>query len=101
MKKLLLPVLLSFPLLSYSQDTTYTSRGYNIEYQGLYLRVDTVHNITQAVSFFRGVHLFSIKLNNEYAHKNIKVKYGQPITIYDIHTEVFVERKNYKFNYTY
>ncbi len=101
MKKLVFLILLIFPLLSYSQDTIHTSRGYNIQYQELYLRIDTVHNITQAVSFFKGAHLFSIKLNGEYMYKNIKLRYREPITIYSIHAEVFAERKKYRFNYTY
>ena len=94
-------MLLFFPLLSYSQDTIRTSRGYTIEYKGLYLRVDTILNITQAVSFFRGAHMFSIKSEEGYMYKDIKLRYREPITIYAIHAEVFVERKTYKFNYTY
>lgn len=101
MKSLVFLILLLFPLLSYSQDITRTSRGYTIEYQELYLRVDTILNITQAVSFFRGTHLFSIKLNGEYMYRNIKLKYREPITIYSIHAEVFVERKKFRLNYTY
>lgn len=101
MKKLAFLVVLFFPLLSYSQDTIITSRGYTIEYQGLYLRVDTILQITQAVSFFRGTHRFTIKSNRDYMYKDIKLKYREPITIYAIHADVFVERKNYTFRYIY
>jgi|GEM_PF-2427227 len=94
---LLLTLIICLPLLSYSQDTIRTSRGYNIDYKYLYLRVDTVHNITQAVSYFRGVHSFSIKIKEKYLHKNMALRYRNPFTIYGIHGEIIVERKNYQY----
>ncbi len=101
MKKLLLLSLLFFSLSAYSQDTTYTSRGYNLDYEYLCLRIDTILKITQAVSFHKGCHMFSIKSDNKYLHRNIKLKYREPLTIRDIHAEVFVHKKNAKYVYVY
>ncbi|ABG60980.1 hypothetical protein [Cytophaga hutchinsonii] len=101
MKKFVFLTLLFFPLLSNAQDTTHTSRGYNIEHHGLYLRVDTILHITQAVSFLRGAHSFSIKSAGKYMYRNIELRYREPITIWDTHAEVLVERKSYTFSYIY
>ena len=81
------------------QDTTYTKSGFTIDYPHLHCRMDTIRNVNQMVSFYRGKHYFTVKINGQYLYKDVPLRFGEPLTIYSVHSEIIVTKRKFRFTY--
>ena len=96
MKNLILLTLLIGSLTAYCQDTTKTRYGYDIWYDSLFVRIDTVHLVSQVFNYYDGsiyvqVDSFDTKL----------IPKNQVFTVWSNHFTVTVTRKRYRRIYQF
>jgi hypothetical protein len=94
MKHFLLLILPIGSLTAYSQDTTRTPTGYEIDFQNLHVKIDTVHNHTTIAHYYHKKAYVSVN-----GGKAILMKRGRYLTAWSIHPLIVVTRKNFKQSY--
>lgn len=81
---------------AYSQDITRTDVGYEIDYPHLYVRVDTLHNMSYIYNYY-GTKMY-MSLNGAKAQI---IKPKQVFTVWALHFTATVSHKRYRRIYTF
>lgn len=90
----ILTLFLLISLNAYSQDTTRTPIGYDIDASYLHARIDTIHSHATIAHFYHRKAYVSIN-----GGKASLLRRGEYITAWNIHPIVVITRKKFKYNY--
>ena len=94
MKQLLTTLALLFSATCYSQDTIRTEIGYEIDYNYLHVKIDTIHNHATIAHYYHRRAYVSIN-----GGKAQLMKRGRYLTVWSNHFTVTITRKRFKQTY--